>query len=184
MEKINGTGSASSDADIAKTGSSSGTGSSGGDECDLMFSEYNALSSDDLFGSFGSGGIPSPSDITGMLTDAANDFMTDSMASMREALNGSVCKRMQPDAIIELATKETDKALKAEYGYDTDDLISGDLHNEVTNDILKEQTGQSNGKLFNVMDSSLDDNRDNYIKRTVENAMDDKEDEIVDNVTN
>ncbi len=164
----------------AKTNSLSKTGSEDAeeqDDCPLFFEDLgdidmSGMSIDDL-GGFFSGGL-------GDLQELANEQMAQLAESLTNVLKEGLCERLSTDYLVELGTDVLDDALDEEIGYTTKDIAGGNFANEVVNDSLQDEYGTSNAQLLNVMDEDLNDNRERYMDRQLDNKLDDIEDEAFD----
>ena len=180
--KLDSTGNPAQDAKLAKqaTAQVEAEASEEQTECDMMFAEYAKIDlgggqvPDVDIGDLISGGLDS-------LVAMAEKEMASMMEAMKEALN-DMCSRVTPDAATEFVSKNVNKSLNREYGYDMDDVKKGTIYNDVVNDSLKEEFDDSDAKLLNVFDDDLDKNRDRYIKRQQKNFVDEKKDTASDSI--
>lgn len=159
--QINATGDPAADAAMKKKAAEAATSDS---QCDLMNSEYESMDLSALdqiseaLSNIGSGG-----GLVDMMLEASKAKLNE----VFEAAKQGMCASARPEKYIEQTQKTGDKIMKKNLGYSSSDMSDPNILNDVTNDVLKEQTGESQGKLLNVFDSSLDDNRQRYIERTI-----------------
>lgn len=167
---------ADASANLKKTGTTDGK-EKDEEECNLFFSDMEDINMDDMEISMPEGGFSGGLD---MLTDFAKEQATQLWGSLSKVLTDGFCERLSTDYLTELGTDYLDDQLKEEYGYTTDDIAGGNFANEVVNDNLKEDRGTSDAQLLNIMDEDLNKKRESYMKKQLDNKLDDVEDEILE----
>ena len=180
-------GDASSEALHGATGSSSGT-TDEEDDCPLFFSDLNDLppppQEDDkekdnilnVIASVLNGGA-----LEVLQKQAANSIKNLSK-TLTDTLKKGICKRLSTEHLTELGTSVLDKNMKEKFGYTTKNIQNGTFVNNIVNDSLQSEYGDSNAKLINLLDPRLDRHRDNLIKRIVKNSLDGIEDGVTDSL--
>lgn len=172
----NGSSAATASEEINQTGS---TDAEEEDDCPLFFEDLQDVDMSGMeigdLGSLFSSGLSS-------LQDMANEQMNQLAESLTNVLKEGLCERLSTEYLTELGTGVLDDQLKEEIGYTTSDITGGNFANEVVNDSLQEEHGTSNAKLMNVMDEDLNYNRERYLKKQLDNKLDDVEDNFVDNI--
>lgn len=158
---------------IAKTGGKSGEEV---DDCPLFFEDLqdidmSGMEMPDLGGLF-SGGLDA-------LGDLAKEQMEQLADSLMDVLKAGICERLSTDYLTELGKDVLDDKLDEEIGYTTKDITGGNFANQVINDGLSDEYGTSNAKLLNVMDEDLNNNRERYMEKALDNKLDDFEDDAL-----
>lgn len=161
---------------LQKSGSANGSDDDE-EECNLFFSDLEDINMDDMtidfsqLGGLLSGGLD-------FLKDFATEQFTQLTESLMDVIKAGFCERLSTDYLTELGTDYLDDQLKEDYGYTTSDMTSGKFANQVLNDQLQDEYGDSDAKLLNIMDEDLNDNRERYMEKALDNKLDSIEDEI------
>lgn len=162
-------------ADLAKTGST--TGQKDEEECNLFFSDMMDIempeSSDTDYAEMLKGGLSA-------LKELAKEQVKLLAQSLTNVIKAGFCERMSTEYLTDLGTDYLDGVLKENYGYTTDDINDGNFANKVINDQLVEQNGDSNAKMFNIMDPELNKKRERYMEKMLDNKLDSMEDELLE----
>ncbi len=169
---------AAKNEELNKTGG--GEGLDGEEEtCNMFFSEIEDVDMSDTDIDFSNIGNPFNGGLSG-LTDMATAQVSQLGESLMNVLKEGMCERLSSDYLLELGTDALDDMLGDEIGYTTGDISGGNFANEVVNDQLKEEHGTSNAKMYNIMDQDLNNKRESYMNKMLNNKLDDIEDEILD----
>lgn len=157
----------------AQTGGSTGEEE---DDCPLFFEDLEDIDTDSFempdLGSLFSNGL---SDLDAFVTEQVSQLTT----SLMNVVKAGVCERLSTEYLTDLATDVLDDQLDEEIGYTTDDITGGSFANEVINDQLKAEYGTSNAKLLNIMDDDLNDKRESFMGKQLDNQLDSVEDEMI-----
>ena len=177
------TGDVSADAATAAAGAAGADDDEEDEECSLFYDDLKEMDTsvfDITLPEIGAG-IANAGTALAALAKEQTKLMAESMAAVLEK---TICERATTEYLTEVATGIANTQLNETYGYDIDDFTDEDFKSTIVNDQLKQETGTSNGKMLNILDTDLNDNRESYMEKTMNGYLDNAEDIGVDGINN